>query len=76
MAKVTISLDEKLLAASREYAKRQGKSLSALVSELLEKTVNSREGRWAEEFFALADKAKGNSRGWKWNRDEIQRYRY
>ena len=74
MPRVTISLDEKLLAASRRVAQRQGKSLSALVRELLERTVNDREGRWQEEFLALLDKAKGDSRGWKWNRDEIQRY--
>ena len=74
MPNVTISLNEKLLKTSRGYAERHGKSLNALIRELLEKTVNDRPRRWQERFFELADKAKGNSRGWKWNREEIQRY--
>ena len=74
MPNVTISLNEKLLASGRKYAERQHKSLNALIRELLERTLNDPEERWQERFFALADRADGHSRGWKWNREEIQRY--
>lgn len=74
MANVTISLDKHLLTTSREYARRQGTSLNALIRALLVKTVAPSRETWAEELFALMDKTKGDSKGWKWNREEIQRY--
>lgn len=29
------------------------------------------EDDWLKELFALADEARGDSRGWTWNRDEL-----
>jgi hypothetical protein len=71
MANVTISLNEQLLKASREYARRHGTSLNALIRELLERTVNHPRGAWPDDFLACVQKARGNSRGWKWNREEL-----
>ena len=71
MPNVTIALSERLIAASREYAQRHGTSLNALIRELLDKTVNGPERKWPDAFIAAVDRAHGNSRGWKWNRDEI-----
>jgi hypothetical protein len=71
MPNVTIALSERLLAASREYAQRHGTSLNALIRELLDKTVSQTERKWPDEFLKLVDQAHGNSRGWKWNRDDI-----
>ena len=74
MPNLTISLSDELLAAGREYAQRRGTSLNALIRELLGKAVTSSRKDWAQELFDLMDAAPGNSRGWKWNREEIQRY--
>ena len=74
MPNVTISLNDELLAASREYAQRHATSLNALIREVLEKIVTSSRENWAKELFDLMDESPGDSKGWKWNREEIQRY--
>ena len=74
MPNLTISLSDELLSAGREYAQRRGTSLNALIRELLGKAVTSSRKDWAQELFDLMDASPGNSRGWKWNREEIQRY--
>lgn len=74
MANVTISLNDELLTASREYAQRHATSLNALIRDVLEKMVTSSREDWAQELFDLMDASPGDSRGWKWNREEIQRY--
>ncbi|MEM6526019.1 MAG: DUF6364 family protein [Bacteroidota bacterium] len=40
MKNITLSIPDDLLAKSREYAKRQGKSLNDMVRELLKRTVS------------------------------------
>jgi len=71
MPNVTISIDEKTLKASREYAKRHKTSLNALIRQLLEQRVLQRSTDWVDECFALMDEAEGRSRGKRWTRDEI-----
>ena len=39
MSQFTINLDDKLLQDAREYARRQGQELDALVAQLLQTTV-------------------------------------
>jgi len=70
MPNVTIAFSDQLLAAGRDYAHRHGTSLNALIRELLEMTVSSPERTWPDEFLEAIEKAHGDSRGWKWNRDE------
>ena len=71
MPNVTIALNERLLVASRDYAQRHGTSLNALIRELLEQKVDGSKPHPLQAFFDAVDKAHGDSRGWKWNRDEI-----
>jgi hypothetical protein len=71
MPNVTIALNERLLAASREYAQRHGTSLNALIRECLEQRVSAPKPQSLQAFFDAVDKAPGHSRGWKWNREEI-----
>jgi len=40
MKNITLSIPDELLRKSREYAKKQGKSLNDMVRELLRKTIN------------------------------------
>lgn len=74
MKNVTIALDEKILKAGRDYAMEHHTSLNNLLRQLLERTVmrESNESGWSE-FFALADKAQGDSRGKRWTREELYR---
>ncbi|MFW6164304.1 MAG: hypothetical protein ACODAJ_16160 [Planctomycetota bacterium] len=74
MVTVTISLSDRLLNASREYAQRNGTTLDALIGDLLERTLRQSEGKWPDAFLAALDEAGGDSKGWKWNREEIQRH--
>jgi hypothetical protein len=71
MTNVTLSIDEKTLKASREYAKRHSISLNALIRQMLEQRVNRESTEWLEECFAKMDAAKGDSKGQKWTRDEL-----
>lgn len=71
MANITISIDEKLLRESREYAKVHGTTLNGLIRKLLQHSVTSTSDAWLEECFTLMDKAQGNSRGKRWTREEL-----
>lgn len=71
MKNVTVSFDDRLLEAGSEYAKAHNTSLNGLLRQLLARTVQPTSGAWLDEFFALADKAGGNSNGQKWTREEL-----
>lgn len=71
MKNITISLDDELLKAGREYAKRHNTSLNSLIRKLLAQTVLPESQSWLEECFSLMDQANANSRGQKWNREDL-----
>ena len=71
MPNITISIDEKTLRISREYAERHNISLNALIRQMLEQKVKRQSTDWLEECFAKMDKLGGNSNGKKWTRDEL-----
>ena len=71
MPNITISIHEKLLKMGRKYAKIHQTSLNALIRKLLSQTVESSSGYWLEECFELMDKAKANSKGKRWSREEL-----
>jgi hypothetical protein len=71
MANVTISIDEELLKEGRRYANMHGTSLNSLIRQLLSKTVTAASNDWLEECFRLMDRAKGDSKGEKWNREDL-----
>ena len=71
MANVTISIDDKLLKEGRKYARMHGTSLNSLLRQLLSKTVAPSSNDWLEECFRLMDRAKGNSKGEKWSREDL-----
>lgn len=68
---LTLSLDERLLAEARKVAAAMGKSLNQLIREYLEQlaTRSPVEDEIAE-LRQLSERG-GNSRGWKFDRDEI-----
>lgn len=72
MPNVTLSIPEDILKSGREYARRHRSSLNALIRDLLKKTVlKSPQHDWLKECFDLMDKAKGNSHGRKWRREDL-----
>ncbi|MCK4764181.1 MAG: hypothetical protein KAW12_18420 [Candidatus Aminicenantes bacterium] len=71
MPNVTISIDDSLLKKGRKYAQLHGTSLNSLIRQLLSKTVESKSADWLDECFRLMDRAKGNSKGEKWQRKDL-----
>ena len=69
---LTLSVDERTVVEARKTAEAMGKSLNQLVREYLESLANraSRE-RWVEEFDRVFREPTGDSKGWRFNRDEI-----
>jgi len=67
---VTLSVDEQVLARARKKAEAVGKSLNQLVRDYLQALAGGDDpDRSIEEFRRLS--GQGNSRGWRFNRDEI-----
>ena len=67
---VTLSIDEQLLARARKRADALGKSLNQLIRDYLQKLAGNDD---PESSIAELKKlsGRGNSRGWRFNRDEI-----
>lgn len=67
---VTLSIDDQTLARARKKAHSLGKSLNQLIRDYLEKIAGGDDPeRSIAEFNRLS--GTGNSRGWRFNRDEI-----
>jgi hypothetical protein len=71
MKNITLSLDDELLEAGRQYADRHNTTLNALVRELLAKTVLADRQGAINEMFRLMDANPGNSRGRRWKREDL-----
>ena len=68
---VTLSIDDQLVDCARKKAEALGKSLNQLVRDYLQTVVGVDDPeRSIEEFKRLS--GQGHSRGWRFNRDEIQ----
>ncbi len=71
MPNITITLDQDLIIAGREYAKKHNTSLNALIRKQLEKTVKTEANNHLDECFRLMDEANVNSRGKNWKREDL-----
>ncbi len=72
MHNVTISLQDEVLKAGRKYAKDHHLSLNDLIRKLLVKTVfPCAKKYWLAESLQLMNKAKANSDGKKWKREDL-----
>jgi len=73
---LTLSVDDDVVRKARRNAESLGKSVNQLVREYLEQLAGSgRPEADAEEFARLSRSSGGNSRGWKFNREEIHERR-
>ena len=69
---ITLSIDDEVIRCARRQAEVLGTSVNQLVRDYLEQLAGKRDPiADAAEFARLSRIAPGNSRGWKFNRDEI-----
>jgi antitoxin component of RelBE/YafQ-DinJ toxin-antitoxin module len=73
---VTLSVDEKTIRKARRRAEAMGTSVNQLVREFLEQLAGETDpAADATEFERLSRAARGNSRGWRFNREELHERR-
>ena len=73
MKNITLSIDDDVLKAGREYARVHNISFNVLVRKLIEQTVRPGKGKWLEDTFSLMDKTKASSENRQWTREELYR---
>jgi hypothetical protein len=73
MKNITLTIDDKILEAGREYARRRNTSLNTLVRKLLEEKISLEKKNWIEETFALMDLAAKTNKTKlkKWKREDL-----
>ena len=73
---VTLSIDDETIQEARRRAEAMGTSVNRLMREYLEQLAGKTDPNAdAAEFEQLSRSAKGNSRGWKFNREELHERR-
>ena len=69
---VTLSVDDEVILRARRRAEVLGTSVNQLVREYLEQLAGKSDpNAAAAEFERLSMLAHGDSRGWKFNREEL-----
>ena len=69
---VTLSVDDEVIRQARRQAEVMGTSVNQLVREYLEQLAHkSDRNADAAEFERLSRLSQGDSRGWKFNREEL-----
>jgi hypothetical protein len=73
---ITLSIDQEVIEKARRQAEVLGTSVNQLVRDYLEQLAGMSDPvSDAEEFARLSRLANGNSKGWKFNREEIHERR-
>jgi hypothetical protein len=73
---VTLSLDDEVVVEARRRAEAMGTSVNQLVREYLEQFTGKSDPKAdVQEFLRLSELSQGDSRGWKFDRDEIHERR-
>ncbi len=68
---ITLSVDDKVVTKARRRAEALGTSVNQLVRDYLEQLAGKTDPQsGAQEFARLSRLAKGDSKGWKFNREE------
>ena len=72
MTTLEIRLDEATAEAIRQQARQAGKTPEAWASEVIaQQAAAGGSAAWVKDFLAATERPKGDSGGWKWNREEI-----
>ena len=73
---LTLSVDDEIVHKARRRAEAMGTSVNQLVREYLEQLAGKTDlNADAAEFERLSRMAKGNRKGWKFNREELHERR-
>ena len=73
---ITLSVDDEVVQKARRRAEQLGTSVNQLVREYLEQLAGKSDpARVADEFERLSRQSPGNSKGWKFNREEAHERR-
>jgi uncharacterized protein DUF6364 len=73
---VTLSIEDEVIREARRRAEAMGTSVNQLVREYLKQFAGKTDPNTdSEEFIRLSRIAQGNSRGWKFNREELHERR-
>ena len=73
---VTLSIDDEVLQRARRKAAIMGTSVNQLIREYLEQLSGKNDPEEdVREFERLSRLANGNSKGWKFNREELHERR-
>ncbi|MBV9226746.1 MAG: ribbon-helix-helix protein, CopG family [Acidobacteriaceae bacterium] len=73
---ITLSVNSEVIEKARRRAEAMGTSVNQLVREYLEQIAGEGDAEAnAEEFERLSRNSQGDSRGWKFNRDELHERR-
>lgn len=70
MPKIVLSIDEKILSASRAYAKRRSLTLDELIIQMLQQRIGQPENLWLDECFSSMDTGGAESTTGPWTRDD------
>ena len=73
MKNITLSMDEKVLKAGRDYARKHNVSFNVLVRRLVEQTVLSTKDQWLDDTFSLMDRVQVSSENVTWTSEELYR---
>ena len=73
MKNITLSMDEKVLKAGRDYARKHNISFNVLVRRIVEQTVLTSKDGWLDDTFNLMDTLSVSSGDQTWNREELYR---
>jgi len=69
---VTLSIDEQVLARARERLRSLGKTVNQEIREHLQHIAGDDQKQLEEDLdFIERTAGKGDSKGWKFNRDEL-----
>jgi len=69
---LTLSIDDDDIQKARRHAEALGTSVNQLVREYVQQLAGKRDsGSIAAEFAELSRASRGNSHGWKFNREEL-----
>lgn len=73
---LTVTLPDEVVEAARARAAARGLTLDQMVSDFLSEPASKRDPKeLAEEFLRLSRLSRGDSRGWKFNREELHERR-
>ncbi|MBK5292306.1 MAG: MerR family transcriptional regulator [Acidobacteriia bacterium] len=69
---ITLSVDDEVIQKARRQAELLGTSVNQLVRQYLEQLAGKSDpNRDADEFARLSELSQGNSKGWKFNREDV-----